>query len=99
MIQNTQLNQWENISKELNTKSFKNWPAQSSDINPIENLWQELKLRLARAQPRPTNKSELFDIVRPEWNALPEKLLLSLVHSMPRRIRAVIKAKGGHTKY
>ena len=42
---------------------------------------------------------ERFDIVKREWNALPEKLLLSLVHSMPRRIRAVIKTKGGHTKY
>ena len=78
---------------------LENWPAQLPDINPIESLWQELKTRLYHSQPHPRNKDELFEFLKREWEALPENVLKNLVHSMSRRINAVSKAKGGHTKY
>ena len=69
----------ENYIKRAKYQVLQNWPEQSDDINPIENLWQELKIRLAQTWLRPTNKGERFDVVKREWNALSEKLLLSLL--------------------
>jgi transposase len=73
------------------------WPSQSPDLNPIENLWGILDKRLAG---RTCNsEEELFKVLEEGWNALPVDLLTRLVESMPRRIQAVIDAKGDATKY
>ena len=73
------------------------WPAQSPDLNPIENLWAILDKRLAE---RTCNsEKELFNELEKGWNELPVDLLTSLVESMPRRIQAVIDAEGEATKY
>ena len=34
-----------------------------------------------------------------EWNEISPEACQKLIENMPRRIQAVIKAKGGHTKY
>lgn len=73
------------------------WPAQSPDLSPIENLWSILDHNLSKRVPN--NANDLFDILHKEWNALPIDLLDQLVCSMPARIRACIAAKGGMTKY
>lgn len=75
------------------------WPAQSPDLNPIEHLWADLKKRIARKRGDITSKQDLWEAIEEEWEATPKSLLRSLIDSMPQRIEAVIKAKGGPTKY
>jgi hypothetical protein len=73
------------------------WPAQSPDLNPIENLWSILDQRLRdRAC---NNEDDLFRIIEEGWRSLEPALLTSLVDSMPRRCQAVIDSKGLATKY
>ena len=42
---------------------------------------------------------ELWERVEAEWNKILQQVCMDLVENMPRRIAAVLKAKGGYTKY
>ena len=75
------------------------WPAQSPDLNPIEHLWEHLKRQLQKYDTSPKGVHELWDRLVEEWNAIPPEVCQNLIESMPRPVKAVIKANGGHTKY
>ena len=75
------------------------WPSQSPDLNPIEHLWDHLKRKLAGYEVEPKGILELWDRVEQEWNNIGAEVCQNLIESMPRRVAAVVKAKGGHTKY
>lgn len=82
------------------------WPPYSPDLNPIEHLWWELKKKVFEDYPelQTGGKGEgdiqaLEEACKEAWDNLPQKLLDSLIASMPRRVEACIAAKGWHTKY
>ncbi len=73
------------------------WPANSPDLNPIENLWGIVKRKMRDT--RPNDADELKATVKETWASIPPQQCHKLITSMPRRIEAVIKAKGAPTKY
>ena len=75
------------------------WPAQSADLNPIEHLWHLFKRRLGEYDYPPSSIHQLWERVQVEWENISAAECQSLIESMPRRIEAVLKAKGGYTKY
>lgn len=74
------------------------WPGSSPDLNPIENLWVQMKRKVAACNP--SSADHLKDIVRRVWvtETSPEACR-TLARSMPRRIARVLAAKGHGTKY
>ena len=74
------------------------WPAHSPDLSPIENLWAALKKRVEENHGE-IPKAQLWKVVEDEWNATPDDYCKKLFASMPRRLAAVIKAKGGYTRF
>ena len=73
------------------------WPPKSPDLNPIENLWDTVEAKVR--QDTATSRNELWGKILVAWNSIDNNIIETLIYSMPRRIEAVIKAKGGHTKY
>jgi len=73
------------------------WPAQSPDMNPIENLWGLVKTRVAELQPK--NISELRSAIVNSWNEITPELACKLVRSVKKRAIALYDAKGNHINY
>jgi len=68
------------------------WPAQSPDLNPIENLWWELKKRVNNRKPSNLNDLETFAIE--EWANIAPAVCQKLTDGYRRRLQEVIQSKG-----
>lgn len=77
-----------------NNVTILKWPAQSPDLNSIENLWGEVKRGLTGQ-----NFQNPFQAVQHIWGSLSNEYLKKLIESMPRRCLEVIKAKGHVINY
>uniref|UniRef100_A0A3B3RJQ1 Transposase Tc1-like domain-containing protein n=1 Tax=Paramormyrops kingsleyae TaxID=1676925 RepID=A0A3B3RJQ1_9TELE len=75
------------------------WPPQSPDLNPIEHLWDVVERELRALDVHPTNLHQLQDAILSIWANISKECFQHLVESMPRRIKAVLKAKWGQTPY
>ncbi len=60
------------------------WPANSPDLNPIENLWGIVKRKMRDT--RPNNADDLKATVKETWASIPPQQCHKLITSMPRRI-------------
>ncbi len=72
------------------------WPSMSPDLNPIEHLWGILKRQVDHHSP--SSIQSLKEVILEEWKKIDLAKCRQLVHSMPRRLGAVIKNHGGHSK-
>jgi len=73
------------------------WPAQSPDLNILENLWSVLKSRVQKRQPNTAN--DLWVITKEEWDAITKDEVIGLFNSIQHRLTEVIRNKGQHIKY
>jgi hypothetical protein len=73
------------------------FPPYSPDLNPIENLWQNIEKRVE--QRGAMRVDELQDVLAEEWSNTPAERLHKLAHSMPQRCRDVIEVNGDHTRH
>ena len=74
------------------------WPGNSPDLNPIENVCSLLKNKVADRQL--TSAQEMETAIKLVWiHEITPEYCRNLVESMPRRLQAVLNNRGGHTKY
>ena len=92
------------------SKSTKRWfikhgiplfphPPSSPDVNPIEPLWHVLKNIIHHRKHPPSSTEELRTAVKEAWDQITDVDVEKHTHTMPERVKAVLDAHGGHTKY
>lgn len=81
-----------------NDINLMDWPGNSPDLNPIENLWQIIKAKIREATYE--RISDLTEAITSAWclDITPE-VCNKLVVSMPERIKQVLKNNGHPIKY
>ncbi len=76
------------------------WPPQSPDLNPIENMWEQLDQMVRKNHPEKFNNTdELFRALTQAWKKISKEYVQKLILSMKSRCRTVIQNKGFATKY
>ena len=83
------------------TKSFMvekeiNWwqtPPESPDLNPIENLWHEMKQHIC-SKVKPTTKDELVDGIEEFWSTVTREKCQKYIGHIHKVIPKVIEANG-----
>lgn len=91
---------------ETNGIHVMDWPPHSPDLNPIEPVWRLLKLKLFELYPDLVNMGQSESdwayfrrCLVAVWDILDQRVIDSLIRSVPRRIRAVRAAGGYYTRY
>jgi len=69
------------------------WPAWSPDLNPIENLWNDLKRRVYAHHPQ--TMEELEEWIGKEWAATDLNFISHICRSMPQRLQ-LLRDNNGH---
>jgi transposase len=77
--------------------TFIEWPAWSPDLNPIENLWNDMKRRVYNRLPQTMEQMEQF--IKEEWHASDPTFLSRICRSMPDRLQLVLDNQGHKIDY
>lgn len=73
------------------------WPAQSPDANPIENIWNDIGKAITKE--RPFTRQALIGCIFRAWGDVTQQRLDKLYDTLPRRMAAIIRSRGYPTKY
>ena len=78
-----------------------NWwptPPESPDINPIENLWHEMK-EYVRREVKPHTKDELVTGIKEFWNTVDVEKCTKYIRHLRKVLPKVIEVEGAATGY
>lgn len=87
------------ITKWKDEKKIKyiDWPSNSPDLNPIENIWSLLKNKVKKITAK--NINELKENINVCWNEIQLEHINNTINSMANRIKTVLDNKGASINY
>lgn len=81
----------------LNIKSLENYPANSPDLNPIEELWSFWKSKVMAREPKTLQQLQTYALQ--EWTNLPLEKLRRFIKRLPNTLKEVVSMNGEYTHY
>ena len=90
-----------NYAKDWMESNKINWwktPAESPDMNPIENLWHEMK-EFVRREVKPTTKDELVDGLNNFWRTVDATKCNKYINHFKKVMPKVVELNGSATGY
>ena len=75
------------------------WPPQSPDLNPIENVCLHMKREIARQKKQFKSVDEVMATIHYVWDKISCDVISNLYKSMSERLRDVIKIRGYRSKF
>ena len=75
------------------------WPPQSPDLSPIENIWNVMKMRLKARRPRPRTKATMRNAMMEIWDELEDDIRENLILGFRSRCEECLKNKGGLVRF
>jgi hypothetical protein len=92
----THLKVW-NSKHGASVRLLENWPPNSPDLNPIENVWGWMEAKINRLGCK--SWAEFIAAVHRVRKELPQTILDNLYGSMHKRISLVLERGGGKSEY
>ena len=71
------------------------WPANSPDLNPIEQMWAYINRRLSHERAPASNPGELKAMIERIWDEIPQKVINNHVMSFMTKVAACKRNNGG----
>jgi len=76
------------------------WPPNSQDLNPLDyHVWGAMLEHYKTFQPEPNTIDELKKVLPTIWDDLPQNSINKAILSFVTRLRACVKAGGGHFEH
>ena len=101
LFQDNDLKHTSRAAQEFYAASGINWwrsPAESLDINPIENVWHEVK-EFLRREIKPTTKEQLVQGIKEFWSTVTPYKCCHYINHLQKVLPRVIEKQGGATGY
>jgi transposase len=73
------------------------WPAQSPDMNPIEQIWKYIRNKIRHREVYPQNKEEMFKAWEEEWLAIPQRVIDYHISKILKRCQQVLDHDGDNS--
>jgi transposase len=88
---------WKAFAERCRLSPIRPWPANSPDLNSIENAFAWLKAKVEDMEPH--DEPSLREAITRAWQDFPVEMTERLAESLPRRLASCLQRKGGRTKY
>ncbi|KAL4500911.1 hypothetical protein ABPG72_020145 [Tetrahymena utriculariae] len=83
--------------EENNINWIRDWPSYSPDLNPIENLWWQLKSQIQYETLN--DKQQLRKAIKKFWKSVNPEQCQTLINSWVKRCQQIIQQKGEKIQY